>query len=130
MVKKDTTRNLSKDEGTELVAISAPIEDGDSKVPNTNESVVFKPPADVSELPSDSKPPIGAPMVTLSSLVNSFVGLPLPEVRSKLEELKLQRRIKDYKILPMGVPLASTVISGRVQVIKDHNDNVLDIVLG
>lgn len=66
----------------------------------------------------------------LTNVVRDLVGKPLSEVSAVLNQLKNDGRIASIKITPVGIPLPMDIVPGRIQVVKDHADHVLDIILG
>lgn len=139
MSKKKTIGDVNREENSELVTLAAPADAETQQVETSanKEAVVVKPPADkemeevsAEEFAGRHIHTMGQPVPALSSVIQNLIGLPLPEVRAKLEDLKTQRRIRDFKVIPLGTPLTTQAVPGMVQVIKDHSDNVLDIVLG
>lgn len=131
------TGEINTDLSPNLVTVSSPADAGTVPASQNKEAIVVKPPNDgemkevsAKEFASRRAPVHGASTNALAATINGLIGLPLPEVRAKLEELKSQRLIKGFRVIPMGMPLTSEVIQGRVSVIKDHADNVLDIVVG
>lgn len=139
MSKKKTSGDISREENSDAVTFAAPTDETPAEVstPASKEAVIVKPPADgemrevsAEEFMARRGPAAGTPTATLSSMIRDLIGKSLQEVRASLEELKKQQKIKDFKVVPLGTPLTTQAVPGRVQVIKDHADNVLDIVLG
>jgi hypothetical protein len=139
MSKKKLVGDIKREENSEVVTFAAQADEAPLEVttPTGKETVIIKPPADgemkevsAEEFMARRGPAVGTPTSTLSSTIRDLIGKPLQEVRASLEELKKQQKIKDFKIIPLGTPLTTQAVPGRVQVIKDHADNVLDIVLG
>lgn len=139
MSKKKTAGDLSREENSEAVTLNAPADETPVEVAASvnKEAVIVKPPSDnemkevsAEEFMARRGPAAGTPTATLSSVIRDLIGKPLQEVRAGLEDLKKQQKIKDFKVVPLGTPLTTQAVPGRVQVIKDHADNVLDIVLG
>lgn len=143
MSKKQVLGDLNRNPDSKVVTLTAPA-DEEGVTSNSEpvkqasldkDAVVMVPPSDDSEMEEVSAQTVAArhaptPVATLSSIVNGLIGKSLPEVREALEDLKNQGRIREFKVVPLGTPMASNAIPGRIQVIKDHADNVLDIVVG
>ena len=124
MVKKKET-SVEKQGKNILVAPPKDDETAETTVVPNKDPVVFMPPPD-----NASAQAAVAPTQSVSAFLHSLIGKPLPEVRAELQKLKDDHKIVEFKVVPMGQPLSTELVRGRVSIIKDHLNNVIDIVVG